>query len=179
MKQLPENANRALRKGEMYRPYVPPATSPHEFTVKALFFGILFGILFGAANAYLGLRVGLTISTSIPVAVMTVAAFHALRRAGASANILEANLAQTVGSASSSVASGVIFTLPALFLWGLDPTLLQMTLLAMSGGLLGVLFMIPLRRFLIEREHGKLPYPEGTACAHVLVANEAGRRRRL
>jgi len=172
--RLPENANRPLVEGEVYRPYVSPSESPHEFTIKAVFFGILFGILFGSANAYLGLRAGLTISTSIPVAVMTVAAFHALRSFGASANILEANLAQTVGSASSSVASGVIFTLPALFLWGLHPSLLQMTLLAMAGGLLGVLFMIPLRRFLIEREHGKLPYPEGTACAHVLVANEAG-----
>jgi putative OPT family oligopeptide transporter len=174
IESLPENANRALREGEVYRPYVSPETSPHEFTVKALFLGILFGILFGAANAYLGLRAGLTISTSIPVAVMTVAAFQALRKLGGTANILEANLAQTVGSASSSVASGVIFTLPALFLWGLHPSLLQMTSLAMAGGLLGVLFMIPLRRFLIEREHGKLPYPEGTACAHVLVANEAG-----
>jgi putative OPT family oligopeptide transporter len=173
-RRLPENAHRPLEEGEAYEPYVPATSSPHEFTVKALFFGILFGILFGAANAYLGLRAGLTISTSIPVAVMTVAAFHALRHFGSSANILEANLAQTVGSASSSVASGVIFTLPALFLWGLHPSLLQMTLLAMTGGLLGVLFMIPLRRFLIEREHGKLPYPEGTACAHVLVANEAG-----
>jgi putative OPT family oligopeptide transporter len=172
--QLPENANRPLQAGEVYEPYVSPASSPHEFTAKALFFGILFGILFGAANAYLGLRAGLTISTSIPVAVMTVAAFHALRKFGATANILEANLSQTVGSASSSVASGVIFTLPALFLWGLHPSLLQMTTLAMAGGLIGVLFMIPLRRFLIEREHGKLPYPEGTACAHVLVANEVG-----
>ena len=168
------NANRPLREGEVYRPYVSPESSPHEFTVKALFLGILFGILFGAANAYLGLRAGLTISTSIPVAVMTVAAFQALRKLGGTANILEANLAQTVGSASSSVASGVIFTLPALFLWGLHPSLLQMTSLAMAGGLLGVLFMIPLRRFLIKHEHGKLPYPEGTACAHVLVANEAG-----
>ncbi|MEJ8569350.1 OPT family oligopeptide transporter [Elongatibacter sediminis] len=171
---LPDSAHRALKPGEVYQPYVPATEQPGEFTFKAIFFGILFGILFGAANAYLGLRAGLTISTSIPVAVMTVAAFHALRRAGASASILEANLAQTVGSASSSVASGVIFTLPALFLWGLYPSLLQMTLLAMSGGMLGVLFMIPLRRFLIEREHGKLPYPEGTACAHVLVANESG-----
>jgi putative OPT family oligopeptide transporter len=173
-RQLAENAHRPLQQGETYQPYVPATESPHEFTVKALFFGVLFGVLFGAANAYLGLRAGLTISTSIPVAVMTVAAFHALRKLGGSPHILEANLAQTVGSSSSSVASGVIFTLPALFLWGLEPKLLQMTLLAMSGGLLGVLFMIPLRRFLIEREHGKLPYPEGTACAHVLVANEAG-----
>jgi len=172
--RLPESAHRPLKEGEVYRPYVAATASPDEFTLKALFFGILFGILFGAANAYLGLRAGLTISTSIPVAVMTVAAFHALRKLGGSANILEANLSQTVGSSSSSVASGVIFTMPALFLWGLSPGLLQMTLLAMAGGLLGVLFMIPLRRFLIEREHGKLPYPEGTACAHVLVANETG-----
>lgn len=173
-RRLPESAHRPLKKGEVYSPYVPAVESPDEFTVKALFFGILFGILFGAANAYLGLRAGLTISTSIPVAVMTVAAFHALRKMGGSANILEANLSQTVGSSSSSVASGVIFTLPALFLWGINPGLLQMTSLAMAGGLLGVLFMIPLRRFLIEREHGRLPYPEGTACAHVLVANESG-----
>lgn len=173
-KGLPENAHRKLKPGEVYSPYVPPTANPHEFTVKALFFGVLFGVLFGAANAYLGLRAGLTISTSIPVAVMTVAAFSALRKLGGSANILEANLAQTVGSSSSSVASGVIFTLPALFLWGLSPSILQMTSLAMAGGLLGVFFMIPLRRFLIEREHGNLPYPEGTACAHVLVANESG-----
>ncbi|MDX1453886.1 MAG: oligopeptide transporter, OPT family [Gammaproteobacteria bacterium] len=173
-KGLAENAHRPLKDGETYAPYVPAIESPQEFTIKSLFFGILFGILFGAANAYLGLRAGLTISTSIPVAVMTVAAFQALRRFGHSSNILEANLSQTIGSASSSVASGVIFTLPALFLWGLTPGLLQMTILAMSGGLIGILFMIPLRRFLIEREHGHLPYPEGTACAHVLVANEVG-----
>ncbi len=172
-KKLADNAHRPLREGESYTPYVPSTEHPAEFTLKALFFGIVFGIIFGAANAYLGLRAGLTISTSIPVAVMTVAAFHALRRMGGSASILEANLSQTVGSASSSVASGVIFTLPALFLWGLAPTLLQMTSLALAGGMLGVLFMIPLRRYLIEREHGKLPYPEGTACAHVLVANES------
>ena len=162
--RLPDNAHRPLRAGEEYEPYIPTNVTPNEFTVKALLFGVMFGVLFGAANAYLGLRAGLTISTSIPVAVMTVAAFHALRKLGGSAHILEANMAQTVGSSSSSVASGVIFTLPALFLWGLHPSLLQMTLLALAGGLLGVLFMIPLRRFLIEREHGKLPYPEGTAC---------------
>jgi len=158
-------------------PYVSAAESPAEATFKAVLAGIVFGILFGAANAYLGLRAGLTISTSIPVAVMTVAAFRGLHRAGVKTSILEANLSQTVGSASSSVASGVIFTIPALFLWGLDPTVLQMTLLAMCGGLLGVLFMIPLRRYLIVREHANLPYPEGTACAEVLVASEAGGSR--
>ena len=163
-----------LKPGQEYPPYVPAQESLPEFTLKAAFFGILFGIVFGAANAYLGLRAGLTISTSIPVAVMTVAAFRALQSAGYPGSILEANLSQTMGSASSSLASGVIFTLPALFLWGLAPGLLQMTLLAMCGGLIGVLFMIPLRRFLIKGEHGRLPYPEGTACAEVLVANEVG-----
>ncbi|MCH8930332.1 MAG: oligopeptide transporter, OPT family [Proteobacteria bacterium] len=171
---LSDAAHRPLKDGEIYQPYVSATESPPEFTLKAVLFGILFGVIFGAANAYLGLRAGLTISTSIPVAVMTVAAFQALKGFGVQSHILEANMSQTIGSASSSVASGVIFTLPALFLWGVAPDLLQMTLLAMAGGLIGVLFMIPLRRFLIEREHGHLPYPEGTACAHVLVASEIG-----
>lgn len=164
-----------LAEGQEYQPYIRANESPPEFTVKAVVFGVLFGVLFGAANAYLGLVAGLTISTSIPVAVMTVAAFRIVRGTKVdSSELLEANMAQTVGSASSSVASGVIFTLPALFLWELSPNLLQMTLLAMCGGLLGVMFMVPLRRFLIEREHGNLPYPEGTACAEVLVASEVG-----
>lgn len=133
------------------------------------------GILFGAANAYLGLRVGLTISTSIPVAVLTVIAFAIWRHPKETeTRLLEANMSQTIGSASSSVASGIIFTLPALFLWGLVPSLAKMTTVALAGGLLGVLFMVPLRRFLIRGEHGRLPYPEGTACAEVLVASEAG-----
>ena len=141
-----------------------------EMTLKAVGLGALFGVVFGAANAYLGLRAGLTVSTSIPVAVMTVAVFRLLRRSGGT--ILEANLSQTTGSASSSLASGVIFTLPALFMWGMPPNLLQMVLLACCGGLLGVLFMIPLREYLIVQEHGRLPYPEGTACAEVLKASE-------
>jgi putative OPT family oligopeptide transporter len=152
-----------------FKPYVSPDEQLAEFTWRGVVPGILFGIIFGAANAFLGLRAGLTISTSIPIAVMTVAAFKLVR-----GNILEANMSQTIGSASSSVASGVIFTLPALFLWQLDPSLLQMTLLALAGGTLGVMFMIPLRRFLIEKEHKTLPYPEGTACAEVLIASQAG-----
>jgi putative OPT family oligopeptide transporter len=174
---LSRRAYEPIPKGESYDPYVPASESPAEFTIKAVIPGILFGIIFGAANAYLGLQVGLTISTSIPVAVMTIAAFKAMQSWGVRGTILEANMSQTIGSASSSVASGVIFTLPALYMWGIEPELLQMTLLAMSGGLLGVLFMIPLRRFLIEREHGVLPYPEGTACAEVLVASEVGGSR--
>ncbi|HUP47339.1 MAG TPA: oligopeptide transporter, OPT family [Thermoanaerobaculia bacterium] len=157
-----------------FKPYVSASESPAEFTARGIVPGILFGIVFGAANAYLGLRAGLTISTSIPIAVMTVAAFKIMQAAGRPGSILEANISQTTGSASSSVASGVIFTIPALFLWGLDPTLLQMTLLAFAGGMLGVLFMIPLRKLLIDREHDRLPYPEGTACAEVLVASEVG-----
>ena len=164
-------------EGPIPAPYVSPTASPAEWTLKAVAAGIAFGILFGAANAYLGLRAGLTISTSIPVAVMTVALFRALRTAGVHGTILEANTSQTVGSASSSVASGVIFTLPALFLWGFDTNLVQITLLALCGGLLGVLFMIPLRAYLIVREHPNLPYPEGTACAEVLKAAEAGGSR--
>ncbi|MCH8874943.1 oligopeptide transporter, OPT family [candidate division KSB1 bacterium] len=171
---LSKKAYEPIPEGEEFEPFVPASESPLEFTLKSIVAGIFFGILFGAANAYLGLRAGLTISTSIPVAVMTVAAFKVLQAMGRKSSILEANMSQTIGSASSSVASGVIFTLPALFLWGLDPTLVQMTLLAMFGGLLGVLFMIPLRRFLIQKEHGHLPYPEGTACAEVLVASESG-----
>lgn len=159
---------------QAFRPHVSADQAPAEFTTKGILPGIIFGIIFGAANAYLGLRAGLTISTSIPIAVMTVAAFKVLEAAGRRGTILEANISQTVGSASSSVASGVIFTIPALFLWNLDPSLLQMTLLAIAGGILGTLFMIPLRRFLIEREHGRLPYPEGTACAEVLIASEVG-----
>jgi putative OPT family oligopeptide transporter len=156
------------------QPYVAPGRSMREFTLKALALGIVFGIVFGAANAYLGLRAGLTVSTSIPVAVMTVAMFRVLGRFGREGTILEANIAQTTGSASSSLASGIIFTLPALFMWGIPPDLAQMVLLALSGGLLGILFMIPLRQYLIVREHGRLPYPEGTACAEVLKASQGG-----
>jgi putative OPT family oligopeptide transporter len=157
----------------MHKPYVPADARMEEFTWRGLVPGILLGVIFGAANAYLGLRAGLTISTSIPIAVMTVAVYKLVR-----GNILEANMSQTTGSASSSVASGVIFTLPALFMWGVEPSLLQMTLLALAGGVLGTLFMIPLRRFLIEKEHATLPYPEGTACAEVLVASQGGGRAR-
>jgi len=160
-----------------FQPYIDPQTSVPEFTVKAVVAGIIFGILFGAANAYLGLLAGLTVSTSIPVAVMTVGLFRLIGMVSGRCSILESNMSQTIGSASSSLASGVIFTIPALFLWGMDPSLLQMTGLAMAGGLLGILFMIPLRRVLIKKEHGVLPYPEGTACAKVLIASDAGGAR--
>jgi putative OPT family oligopeptide transporter len=156
-----------------YVPLTYGETLP-EFTVKAIITGIILGIVFGAANTYLGLKAGLTISTSIPVAVLTIVVFRILSAFGVRHSILETNMSQTVGSASSSVASGVLFTIPALFIWGMSPQWRQLTLLAMSGGLLGVLFMVPLRRYLIKQEHGKLPYPEGMACAEVQVAGEEG-----
>ncbi len=138
-----------------------------EFTLKAVFTGVVLGIVFGAANAYLGLRVGMTVSASIPAAVMTVAAFRVFRADG---TILEANLSQTIAAASTSLATGVIFTIPALFLWGMIPPYLQVVVLAFLGGILGLSAMIPLRRLLIVEAHEELPYPEGTACAEVLRA---------
>ena len=165
-----------LKPGETYEPFTAGETLS-EFTFKAALSGIILGVVFGAANTYLGLKAGLTISTSIPVAVLTVVVFRLLSAFGFRHSILEANMSQTIGSASSSVASGVLFTIPALFIWGMSPALGQISLLAMSGGLIGVLAMIPLRRYLIKQEHGKLPYPEGLACAEVLVAAEGGGRQ--
>ena len=149
----------------------PPSLA--EFTFKAVAVGVVLGIVFGAANAYLGLRVGMTVSASIPAAVMTVALFQLFRARG---TILEANLSQTIGSASTSLATGTIFTIPALYMWGVAPPYWQMVVLAFLGGVLGLAAMIPLRRLLIVREHATLPYPEGTACAEVLKATSGGAR---
>src|SRR5712691_3935060 len=142
-------------------------TPLREFTLRAVVAGVVLGIVFGAANAYLGLRVGLTISASIPAAVMTVAAFRALRMR---ATILETNLSQTIGSASTALATGTIFTIPALFLWGMIPPYTQVVALCFLGGVLGLAAMIPLRKLLIVDAAAELPYPEGTACAEVLRA---------
>ena len=142
-----------------------------EFTLKAVVAGVLLGIVFGAANAYLGLRVGLTVSASIPAAVMTVAVFRLFRAQG---TILEANLSQTIGSASTSLASGTIFTIPALFMWNMVPPYLQVVVLSFLGAVLGLAAMIPLRRLLVVQGHEELAYPEGTACAEVLRATSGG-----
>ncbi|MBP7587607.1 MAG: oligopeptide transporter, OPT family [Thermoanaerobaculia bacterium] len=142
-----------------------------EFTFKAIAAGVVLGVLFGAANAYLGLRVGMTVSASIPAAVMAVVVFRALKLRS---TILEANLAQTIGSASTALATGTIFTIPALFLWGMVPPYMQVVALCFLGGLLGISAMIPLRRLLIVDAHDELPYPEGRACAEVLRASESG-----
>ena len=151
----------------------PATTTPSvaEFTLKAVVAGVLLGIVFGAANAYLGLRVGLTVSASIPAAVMTVALFRLFRLRG---TILEANLSQTIGSASTSLASGTIFTIPALFMWNMVPPYLQVVVLSYLGAVLGLAAMIPLRRLLVVQGHEELPYPEGTACAEVLRATVGG-----
>lgn len=143
-----------------------------EFTFRAALAGILLGVVFGAANAYLGLKVGLTVSTSIPIAVLTVALFRVMSRRSGSM-ILEANLSQTIGSASSSLAAGTIFTIPALFLWGVAPPFWQVASLAFLGAILGISAMVPLRRLLIVQSSAELPYPEGTACAEVLRATTA------
>jgi putative OPT family oligopeptide transporter len=157
-----------------FQPYVPADQSPAEFTLKAIVLGALFGLLFGASTVYLGLRAGLTVSASIPIAVLAISV---LKRLGGS-TILENNIVQTIGSAGESVAAGVVFTIPALIFFGPRGqdyfNYFQITLLAFAGGILGVLMMVPLRRALIVKEHGVLPYPEGTACADVLVAGERG-----
>jgi putative OPT family oligopeptide transporter len=166
---LPPEAYEAI-PGEQYVPYIPASRSVPELTFKAVVVGILLGVVFGAANAYLGLRVGMTVSASIPAAVMAIAIFRAFR----GGTILETNIVQTIGSAGESLAAGVIFTLPALYIWGIDVEWYVLATVAFLGALLGVLFMIPLRRFLMVREHGKLPFPEGAATAEVQVAGEAG-----
>jgi putative OPT family oligopeptide transporter len=156
------------------KPFVPAQTVLKDFNLKTVVLGVIFGIIFGSANAYLGLRVGLTITTAIPLAVVSVAVLRVLTPLFGRPTILECNISQTGGSASSSLASGIIFTIPALFLWGYDPSIFQVTLLALCGGITGVLFMIPLRQYLIVKEHATLPYPEGTAAAEVLIAASEG-----
>lgn len=159
-----------------FKPYIPADRIVPEFTVTSLLIGILLAVIFGAANAYLGLRVGMTISASIPAAVISMGIIRLILRKD---SILENNLVQTIGSAGESVAAGAIFTLPALFLWAEEgkidtPSILTIFLVAFVGGILGVCFMVPLRQALIVEEHGTLPFPEGTACAEVLLAGEEG-----
>jgi len=153
-----------------YQPFVPASESPRELTVRALLLGSVFGILFGAVTVYVGLRAGLTVAASIPISVLSISILRAFGRA----SILENNIVQTTGNAGQSIASGVIFTLPALIFLGFDLESTRIFALALFGGWLGVLFMIPLRRQLIVEEHGSLTYPEGTACADVLEAGERG-----
>ena len=159
-----------------FKPYIPAEKITPELTVTSIVIGIILAVVFGAANAYLGLRVGMTVSASIPAAVISMGVIRVVMKKN---SILESNLVQTIGSAGESVAAGAIFTLPALFLWAAEglmekPSIIEITLIALIGGLLGVLFMVPLRNALIVKEHGILPYPEGQACAEVLLAGEEG-----
>ena len=159
-----------------FKPYVPAEKITAELTVTSVIMGVILAVVFGAANAYLGLRVGMTVSASIPAAVIAMGIIRIVMRRN---SILESNIVQTIGSAGESLAAGAIFTLPALFLWADEgkmenPSLIEITLIALIGGLLGVFFMIPLRNALIVKEHGTLPYPEGTACAEVMLAGEKG-----
>jgi len=154
----------------VHKPFVPASTILPEFTARAVIVGAVLGIIFGASSVYLALRVGLTVSASIPIAVMSISIFRALGRT----SILENNISQTTGSAGESIAAGIVFTMPALLILGYDLEIPRITWVALLGGWLGVLLMIPLRRALIVREHGKLIYPEGTACAEVLVVGEKG-----
>ena len=159
-----------------FKPYIPADKVTPEITVTSVVMGIILAVVFGAANAYLGLRVGMTVSASIPAAVIAMGVIRVIMRKN---SILESNIVQTIGSAGESLAAGAIFTLPALFLWAAEgrmdkPSIIEITMIALLGGLLGVFFMVPLRNALIVKEHGVLPYPEGTACAEVLLAGEEG-----
>lgn len=159
-----------------FKPFIPANKVVPEFTATSIILGAIIAIIFGAANAYLGLRVGMTVSASIPAAVISMGILRIILKGE---SILENNIVQTIGSAGESLAAGAIFTLPAMFIWMKEwgigsPSLIEIALIALCGGLLGVFFMIPLRKALIVKEHGVLPYPEGTACAEVLLAGEEG-----
>ena len=165
-----------MNENTEFKPYIPAEKVTPEFTVTSVIMGCILAVIFGAANAYLGLRVGMTVSASIPAAVISMGVIRVILRRN---SILESNMVQTIGSAGESLAAGAIFTMPALFLWaeeGLSdkPGIVEITLIALCGGILGVLFMVPLRNALIVKEHATLLYPEGTACADVLLAGEEG-----
>src|SRR5256714_4254069 len=154
-----------------FRPYIPAHVKLRELTPIPLIMGTLLGVVFGASSLYLVLKVGLTVSASIPVAVIAITLFRVLSKLGLrDATILENNIVQTAGSAGESLAFGVGVTMPAILILGFDLELMRVLMVAVLGGLLGILMMIPLRRALIVKEHGELKYPEGTACAAVLTA---------
>ena len=165
-----------MNENTEFKPYIPAEKVTPEFTVTSVIMGCILAVIFGAANAYLGLRVGMTVSASIPAAVISMGVIRVILRRN---SILESNMVQTIGSAGESLAAGAIFTMPALFLWAEEgltskPGIVEITLIALCGGILGVLFMVPLRNALIVKEHATLLYPEGTACADVLLAGEEG-----
>ena len=165
-----------MNKNTEFKPYIPAEKITPELTVTSVIMGCILAVIFGAANAYLGLRVGMTVSASIPAAVISMGVIRVILRRN---SILESNMVQTIGSAGESLAAGAIFTMPALFLWAEEgltskPGIVEITLIALCGGILGVLFRVPLRNSIIVKEHATLLYPEGTACADVLLAGEEG-----
>lgn len=166
-----------VKKDKEFKPFIPADKVMPEMTVMSIFLGLILSVVFGAANAYLGLMVGMTVSASIPAAVISMGIIRFVLKKD---SILENNMVQTIGSAGESLAAGAIFTLPALFMWAEEseeavmPSFITITIIALLGGILGVLFMVPLRTALVVEEHGKLPFPEGTACAEVLLAGEEG-----
>lgn len=165
-----------MEKKNEFKPYIPADKVTPELTVTSVIVGMLLAVIFGAANAYLGLKVGMTVSASIPSAVIAMGVIKMIMRKNSA---LETNMVQTIGSSGESLAAGAIFTLPALFIWASEgvmskPGILEITLIALIGGMLGIFFMVPLRNALIVKEHGILPYPEGTACAEVILAGEKG-----
>src|SRR4030042_2029256 len=153
-----------------FKPFIPASESPREFTFRAVAIGAILGIVFAASSVYLALKVGMTVSASIPIAVLSITLFRLFGRS----TILENNIVQTTGSAGESIAFGVATTMPVVLLLGLDMDLMPIIIISLLGGILGVLMMIPLRQGLIVKEHGKLTYPEGTACADVLIVGEQG-----
>src|SRR5437868_3983077 len=166
------------RVATLFRPFIPDKTHLRELTARGLILGTLLGIVFGASSLYLVLKTGLTVSASIPVAVISITLFRALSKFGMrDATILENNIVQTAGSAGESIAFGVGVTMPAIMILGFDLEFTRVMLVAMLGGLLGILMMIPLRRALIVAQHGYLKYPEGTACAEVLKAGASDESR--
>lgn len=156
--------------GKEYKPYISAETNLKEFTARAVIIGCVISVVFGAANAYLAMLIGMTISASIPAAVIGMALLKAMKNG----NVLENTIIQTTGSTGESLAAGIGFTLPALLLLNIPVSMVTVFVIACTGGILGILIMIPLRKFLIKDEHGKIPYPEGTACAEVLVAGNEG-----
>src|SRR5215204_5981493 len=163
-----------------FTPYIPPQTNLRELTPVPVIVGAILGLIFGASSLYLVLKVGLTVSASIPVAVISITLFKLFSRLGArEATILEHNIVQTAGSAGESIAFGVGVTMPAIMILGFDLEITRVMLVAILGGLLGILMMIPLRRALIVQQHGLLKYPEGTACAEVLKAGASDEERAI
>jgi len=170
-KSLPENAYQPLKPGESYQPIVPAAARQPEITLRSIFWGILFCVLFSVASAYSGLKVGQGMEAAIPISILAIGLARIYQRRS---SLLENVIITGIGGASGAVAAGAIFTIPALYILHLDPLPVQTIFICLAGGCLGVLFLIPLRRYFVRETHGQLPFPEATAITEVLVTGEKG-----